>query len=124
MNIDDLFNKYPNIIFGFRLNNSIKVIDFLVKKDWVITPNPESGYEVKQQKIEGDLIYYIAYSAALSFTELFDRVSEMIEYNLDKEKKTELFNEKIQELKKMFLEGNYDDLRKLDFKINTDQKLD
>lgn len=125
MSIDELFEKYPNNIFGFRLNNMIKVIDFWVKKDWVLNPSVEKGFEVKQQKTEGgDLLYYIAYSADLSFVELFDCVAEMIEYNLDKEKKTHLFNEKIQELKKMFLEGNYDDLKKMDFKFNTEEKLD
>jgi hypothetical protein len=125
MSIDGLFEKYPNNIFGFRLNNMIKVIDFWVKKDWVLNASVEKGFEVKQQKTEdGDLLYYIAYSADLSFVELFNCVAEIIEYNLDKEKKTQLFNEKIQELKKMFLEGNYDDLKKMDFKINTEEKLD
>lgn len=124
MNIDDIFEKYPQNVFGFRLNNAIRVIDFWVKKDWILNPSLERGFEIKQQKTEGEMIYYIAYSPALSFVELFDCVSEMIEFNLDKEKKTELFNEKIQELKRMFLEGDYDDLKKMDFKLNKEEKLD
>lgn len=125
MSIDQLFDKYPNIIFGFRMSNLIKVIDFRVKKDWLLNPSLERGFEIKQQKTEtDDLIYYIAYSPDLSFVELFDCVAEMIQYNLDKEKKTQLFNEKIQELKKIFLEGDYDDLKKLDFKLDSEEKLD
>ena len=125
MSIDELFDKYPNIIFGFRMSNLIKVIDFRVKKDWVLNPDPGKGFEIKQQKTESeDTIYYIAYSADLSFIELFECVAEIIQYNLDKEMKTQLFNEKIQELKKIFLEGNYDDLKKLDFKLDSEEKLD
>lgn len=118
MNIDELFNKYPQNIFGFRLSQNIRVIDFWLRNDWKITPNPEKEYEIKQQKTEGENTYYIAYTAGLSFMELFNCVSEIIEINLEIQKKTELFNEKMQELKEVFLQGNYSDLKKINFKPN------
>jgi len=117
MSIDEVFAKYPQNVFGFRFNQNIKVIDFWLRNDWKIAPNPEKEYEVKQQKVEGENTYYIAYSATLSFAELFDCVGEVIEINLEIEKKTELFNEKMQELKQMFLQGNYSDLKKLNFNV-------
>ena len=125
MNIDELFKKYPDNIFGFRTTNKdIKVIDFWIKKEWVIPEDKlSSETEIKQQKSNdgGTMIYYILYSATTTFLDLFNIVSNIIEYNLEIEKKRSLFEEKMNELKRIFMETNYDDLKDLQFDIKVDK---
>jgi len=125
MNVDDLFKKYPENIFGCRITpNNQKVIDFWIKNDWVIPEDTISTEtKVQKQKASGDgaMNYYILYSATTTFLNLFNIVSNIIEYNLEVEKKRGLFEQKMNELKRIFMETNYDDLKTLQFDMSAER---
>ena len=127
MKIDELFDKYPNNIIGFRINGKNKVVDFLVKSTWDVG-EPEGKYTIQlmkeKAKTNGSLeySYYVIFSDTMDFSELFNHVSNIIQNNLDNEKKQSLFSEKINELKDLFLKSSYDDLRKLQIKVPTKLK--
>lgn len=116
MRIDEFFEKYPQNIFGFRINGDIKIIDFWLPNNWDITQNFDDCTLKKQKDDEsGKRSYYIIFSNVVNFENLFKNVSDIIEHNLEIEKKQMLFAEKVGELKKLFTTLTYDELKVIQF---------
>lgn len=117
MNLDQAFNKYPENIFGFRTNKGTKIVDFWFNKDWEfpnVEPTEKPRYSLKKHDNTGDgPTYYIIFSDSLTFEDLFSEVSRVIDYNLDIEKKQKLFNQKVTDLKRLFVTLSYDELKEL-----------
>jgi hypothetical protein len=118
MKLDEMFKKYPDNLIGFRINADVKVIDFWLDPAWSILEDhiPEE-IKLKKQKISEDtgLIYYIMFSDLLTFEDMYGIFSKIIEYNLDLQKKQDLFSEKMTELKGLFGKLTYDELKQLSF---------
>ncbi len=110
--IDEYFEKYPENIIGFRVNKSMKIIDVWINNNWEIPKQPNGVTIAKQKNDESkNSSYYILYSESFSFIYLFDCVSNIIEHNLDIERKQNLFKDKLNELKNLFTTLTYDELR-------------
>ena len=118
MKIDEMFNKYPTNIIGFRVNGAFKMLDFWLDPNWEILDEhvPES-VQIKKQKVseETGLVYYVMYAQEITFETLFDLLTEVIEYNVDLQRKQELFTQKMGELKGLFTKLSYDELTQLSF---------
>jgi hypothetical protein len=114
--IDELFEKYPQNIIGFRVNKNTKIIDFWLNNAWEVL-KPKSGIKINKQKDSEttNLTYYIAYSETHDFNSLFNMVSEIIEHNLDVERKQTLFVNKMNELKNLFVTLSYEELKAIQF---------
>jgi hypothetical protein len=117
MRIDELFEKYPNNIIGFRVNKTTKIIDFWLNNSWELRDEVRNGIMIKKQKTDdsNQRSYYIIYSETFDFEVIFDELCEIIEYNLDIERKQMLFSKKMDELKNLFITLSYDELKKLTF---------
>jgi hypothetical protein len=116
MRIDELFEKYPNNIIGFRVNKTTKIIDFWLNDTWELKET-SNAVAIKKQKDDeqNQRAYYIIYGDSVDFDLLFNELSSIIEYNLDIERKQQLFTKKMDELKNLFITLPYDDLKKLTF---------
>jgi hypothetical protein len=114
--IDELFEKYPENIIGFRVNKATKIVDVWLNSSWEIPKQP-NGINVKKQKLSEDsnLAYYIVYSEIIDFSTLYQSVSNIIEHNLDIERKQNLFTDKLTELKNLFTKLSYDELKAIQF---------
>jgi hypothetical protein len=116
MRIDELFEKYPNNIIGFRVNKTTKIIDFWLNNAWELKETSNTVAIKKQKDDEqNQRAYYIIYGDNVDFDLLFNELSSIIEYNLDIERKQQLFTKKMDELKNLFITLPYDDLKKLTF---------
>ncbi len=120
MNINEAFEKYPDNVIGLRVNKSAKIIDFWFNKDWVFpekSDNEKVKYQLKMQKEDAGSgpSYYIIFSDILNFEELYEQLSKIIDYNLEIEKKQKLFNQKVSDLKRLFVTLSYDQLRDIEF---------
>lgn len=121
MNIDLLFEKYPENIIGFRINKTTKIIDFWFNNDWefpkLVDDNTLVQYTVKKQKEDPNtnMTYYVIISETFTFVELFAELSKIIDYNLDIEKKQKLFAQKMNDLKKLFVTLSYEELKEIQF---------
>jgi hypothetical protein len=106
--IDELFEKYPENIIGFRVNAGTKIIDFWLNNNWELLKLGD-GINIKKQKTNeaNTSTYYIIYSDMFDFGALFDMLSNIIEHNLDIEKKQVLFKDKLNELKEIQFETPY-----------------
>ena len=100
-----MFKKYPDNLIGFRSGGDVKIIDFWLDKDWsILDEHVPEEVQLKKQKVSeetGD-IYYIMFTNLYNFEELYTILSTIIEYNLDLQRKQELFTEKMTELKGLF----------------------
>lgn len=116
MKIDKLFEKYPENIIGFRVNKTTKIIDFWLNNDWELLKTTDQ-YSIKKQKDDenGNRAYHIIFSETMSFEQLFKCLSDIIEHNLDIEKKQKLFSQKMGELKKLFTSLSYEELKEIHF---------
>ncbi len=118
MNIDEMFKKYPDNLIGFRSGGDVRIIDFWLDKDWsILDEHVPEEVQLKKQKVSeetGD-IYYIMFTALYSFSELYTILTTIIEYNLDLQKKQALFTEKMTELKNLFGQLSYDELKEISF---------
>jgi hypothetical protein len=114
--IDELFEKYPENIIGFRVNGGAKIIDFWLNNNWELLKLGD-GINIKKQKTNeaNTSTYYIIYSDMFDFGALFDMLSNIIEHNLDIEKKQVLFKDKLNELKNLFTSLSYDELKEIQF---------
>lgn len=113
-----MFKKYPENLIGFRINADVKVIDFWLDPTWsILEEHVPEEIKLKKQKVSEDtgFIYYIMFSDLFSFEEMYTIFSKIIEYNLDLQKKQELFSEKMTELKGLFGKLSYDELKQLSF---------
>lgn len=117
--IDEYFEKYPLNIIGFRSNKDLKIIDVWLNKKWGFN-KLDDNLTIKKQKDDDErgLSYYVMYSDKYTFDELYHFAVSVIEYNLEVEKKQELFSKKMNELKDMFGELSYEEL--LTLKFNTE----
>jgi len=118
MNIDQMFKKYPENLIGFRVNQSVNIIDYWLDPNWSILDEHVGGeIQIKKQKTsdETGFVYYTMYSDLISLDGLYNVLSKIIEYNIDLQRKQQLFTQKMTELKDIFGKLDYDELRNLSF---------
>ena len=113
-----MFKKYPDNLIGFRSGGDVRIIDFWLDKEWsILDEHVPEEVQLKKQKVSeetGD-IYYIMFTNLYTFEELYTILSIIIEYNLDLQRKQDLFTEKMTELKGLFGKLSYDELRQISF---------
>lgn len=117
--IDEFFEKYPNNIIGFRVNGNNKVIDFWLDSEWTVDLVKEvKNLSIKKQKSSDDnkSIYYVLFSDKLDFNSMYKVFCDIMEHNLDMERKKDLYVEKLTELRDLFDNLTYDELKKIQFK--------
>ena len=73
MRIDELFEKYPNNIIGFRVNKTTKIIDFWLNDTWELKET-SNAVAIKKQKDDeqNQRAYYIIYGDSVDFDLLFN----------------------------------------------------
>lgn len=69
-----------------------------------------------------NVTYYCAPANKVSFEEVFKSINDTIEYNMDLERKVQLFREKVNELQTIFAEEDIDVLKTITFKYKKPKK--
>ena len=109
----------PHVI-GIRYVDGIPLIDIILKEGWTL---PE---DINIEKIKGDegLNYYMIFSSAdnkeVGIDELLNYVDKTSKINKERERKHELFVQKVNELKEVFKQNNLSKLLNLKFSFNED----
>jgi hypothetical protein len=125
MRIKDFFSKHPEHLVGFRKVGTTYLLDFWLDEGWNVNiANNEPEYQEKFS-IEGgeskhktnNKYYFMLNSDVLDHDELFKLFELILQKNIEVIKKKELLHEKMDELKNLFNELDYDVLRSLNLNV-------
>jgi len=125
MKIKDFFSKHPEHLIGFRKVDSTYLLDFWLNEGWnvnIINDEPEYigkfGIEGGESKHKiNNKFYYMLNSEVLDHDELFKVFELILQKNVEIIKKKELLQEKMDELKHLFSEFDYEVLRSLNLNV-------
>jgi hypothetical protein len=125
-NFENLLVKYPNNAIGIRVNEGHKIFDFWLEKNWNLGDLKISdGIVVTTHKVDQTTgkKYCSLITEIKDFLDLFNDFERIARYNIEKDSKRELFEQKVEELKNLFLENSYADLLTLSLKIEGKQTI-
>jgi hypothetical protein len=134
--IEQYFEKYPTCVISFNYVQNVKTIHFWLNNHWEVpagvvpqTMGVKEDHAAvdKMNKNRHYCILYIMKAEPTddnqmvtykepTYAEMFEVLSAIFEYNIEKEKKEELLKAKIAELQSKFTELPLDKLEKMDFK--------
>ncbi len=114
--IQERLNALRPYVIGIRYLQGIQLVDAVLKEGWTV---PESQI-IQKERVDGDENYYMFFSnnEDIDIDDLLDYVQEVIDLNIEREKKYELLKSKVAELQKIFKENTLSRLQKLKFTFN------
>ena len=95
------------------------IVGMTYKKSWQIL---KPLNELIEQRENDDRIYYCAPMNQVDADDVFVSIRDTINYNIDMEKKVELFQVKVNELQNIFSELDYEELVTIEFKYKKKKK--
>lgn len=111
--IQERLNELRPYVVGIRYLQGIQLVDAVLKEGWAV---PESQV-IQRERVDGDENYYMFFSENedIDIDDLLDYVQEIINLNIEREKKYELLKSKVAELQKIFKDNTLSKLQKLKF---------
>jgi hypothetical protein len=111
--IQERLNTLRPYVIGIRYVQGIQLVDAILKEGWTV---PESQL-IQKEKVDGEENYYMFFSdnEDIDIDDLLDYVREIIDLNIEREKKYELLKEKVAELQKIFKDNSLTKLQRLKF---------
>lgn len=113
MALDEQLIKLKNYNIGFNIFEDTVVVNITYPKGWNIIPFEND--DIKMFCEEGK--YYYCISVDKDTNLIFEAIQNTIKYNQDLEKKVTLFNQKVNELKQLFIDEGYAELQTLEFSL-------
>lgn len=106
--------------FSIREFNSTEVsLDVKLPLSWEaslnVTKHPNIRFKEQDRNEQTKLMSFVSQKTEIGYKELFECVKGIITFNMDKERKERLLEEKINELKKLFQEKDLNSLEGLKF---------
>ena len=114
--IQERLNSLRPHVIGIRYVQGVQLVDAVLKEGWMV---PESKL-IQVERVEGEDNYYMFFSDRedVDIDDLLDYVQEIINLNVEREKKFELLKIKVDELKKIFKDNTLTKLQRLRFTFN------
>lgn len=97
------------------------LVKTVYKKNWNVLPSDNELVKVSIDDDDKTLFYYYS-NKNTDYNNIFDLIEKTIKFNMESENKVALLKEKIEELRKLFLEYDIDTLKKLKFSFDTKRK--
>lgn len=115
MNLQDIMVKLAEYSVGCRIMDGYFLINITYNENWNVIPPENDKIEFAQKN---GVSYYMAMINEVSFEEVFNSIKETIDYNIDLQKKVNLFKAKVDELQEIFAKEDLDTLRTISFEYN------
>lgn len=112
MNLQDIMVKLAEYSVGCRIMDGYFLINITYKDNWNVIPPENDKIEFAQKN---GVSYYMAMINEVSFDEVFNSIKETIDYNIDLQKKVNLFKDKVDELQEIFAKEDLETLRTIRF---------
>ena len=115
MNLQDIMVKLAEYSVGCRIMDGYFLINITYNENWNVIPPENDKIEFAQKN---GVSYYMAMINEVSFEEVFNSIKETIDYNIDLQKKVNLFKAKVDELQEIFAKEDLETLRTVTFEYN------
>jgi hypothetical protein len=112
MNLQDIMVKLAEYSVGCRIMDGYFLINITYDGNWNVIPPENDKIEFAQKN---GVSYYMAMINEVSFEEVFNSIKETIDYNIDLQKKVNLFKSKVDELQEIFAKEDLETLRTITF---------
>ena len=119
MNLQDIMVKLAEYSVGCRIMDGYFLINITYDNNWNVIPPENEKIEFAQKN---GISYYMAMINDVSFEEVFNSIQETIDYNIDLQKKVNLFKAKVDELQELFAKEDLETLRTITFEYTPKKK--
>ena len=119
MTLQDSLKEFAPYNIDIKMIQGWLIVGMTYKKSWQIL---KPLNELIEQRENDDRIYYCAPMNQVDADDVFASIRDTINYNIDMEKKVELFQVKVNELQNIFSELDYEELVTVEFKYKKKKK--
>ena len=119
MTLQDSLKEFAPYNIDIKMIQGWLIVGMTYKKSWQIL---KPLNELIEQRENDDRIYYCAPMNQVDADDVFNSIRDTINYNIDMEKKVELFQVKVNELQNIFSELDYEELVTIEFKYKKKKK--
>lgn len=113
MSLNEQLIRLSSYKINFNIYEGTVIISLEYPKDWTVLEINSSDIQTTSEN--GRQFYWVPLQTDVE--KVFELIDETIEYNKDIEAKSELFKQKIDEMRKIFLEEDLQTLRTMEFKM-------
>ena len=119
MTLQDSLKEFAPYNIDIKMIQGWLIVGMTYKKSWQIL---KPLNELIEQRENDDRIFYCASLNQVDADDVFSSIRDTINYNIDMEKKVELFQVKVNELQNIFSELDYEELVTVEFKYKKKKK--
>ena len=119
MTLQDSLKEFAPYNIDIKMIQGWLIVGMTYKKSWQIL---KPLNELIEQRENDDRIFYCAPLNQVDADDVFVSIRDTINYNIDMEKKVELFQVKVNELQNIFSELDYEELVTVEFKYKKKKK--
>lgn len=113
MTLNEQLIRLSSYKINFNIYEGTVIISLEYPKDWTVLEINSSDIQTTSEN--GRQFYWVPLQTDVE--KVFELIDETIEYNKDIEAKSELFKQKIDEMRKIFLEEDLHTLKTMEFKM-------
>ena len=119
MTLQDSLKEFAPYNIDIKMIQGWLIVGMTYKKSWQIL---KPLNELIEQRENDDRIFYCAPLNQVDADDVFSSIRDTINYNIDMEKKVELFQVKVNELQNIFSELDYEELVTVEFTYKKKKK--
>ena len=119
MTLQDSLKEFAPYNIDIKMIQGWLIVGMTYKKSWQIL---KPLNELIEQRENDDRIFYCAPLNQVDADDVFSSIRDTINYNIDMEKKVELFQVKVNELQNIFSELDYEELVTIEYKYKKKKK--
>ena len=119
MTLQDSLKEFAPYNIDIKMIQGWLIVGMTYKKSWQIL---KPLNELIEQRENDDRVFYCAPLNQVDADDVFSSIRDTINYNIDMEKKVELFQAKVNELQNIFSELDYEELVTVEFKYKKKKK--
>ena len=113
MTLNEQLIRLSSYKINFNIYEGTVIISLEYPKDWTVLQ--VNSNDIQTTSENGRQFYWVPLQTDVE--KVFELIDETIEYNKDIEAKSELFRQKIDEMRKIFLEEDLHTLKTMEFKM-------
>ena len=116
MDLQERIKKVSPYFKSFEYVNNFILVKVVYKKGWNVIPPETDNIKISSDDNDSNLYYYYA-DINEDCNLIFNSIEKTISFNIESENKVELLKEKIEELRKVFLENDIETLKTIKFSM-------